>query len=132
MHSISQQMALAGPISYEELHFQLATDHINTSFTCNSSGVNGLHLNMLTSVTVRVNTPHCSDNISCIQQFNIKQLTTIKQYFQLMLPFVPQIQSLSVKGAQINDSLPSVDVELSCDNGTTLTNDGACCFPGEY
>ena len=133
-YSVSQQLStLSGPVSYNDLQFQLATDHIDTTFHCNNSEVNGLvHLTLLTSVIVNSNTPNCGDNTSCINQFNDKQLNTIKEFFQFISSFVPQLQSLSRAEVLVHGGLPTVDVQLSCDNGTTVISNGACCFPGEY
>ena len=133
-YSVSQQLSnLSSPVSYNDLQFHLATDHINTTFHCNNSEVNGLvYLTLLTSVIVNSNTPHCGDNTSCIDQFNDKQLNTIKEFFQFISLLVPQLQSLSVGELLVHGGLPTVDVQLSCDNGTTVISDGACCFPGEY
>ena len=132
MHSvISQQISvLDGPITFQGLPFQLAPDSISTSLQCSSSS--GLvHLNTLISVIVNVNTPFCGDNITCIREFNTQQLTVVKQFFQLTSLFTPQLQSISVGGVQVNDSKPNIDVKLSCENGTILNADGACCFPGK-
>ena len=132
VHSaVSQQIsALVSLITFQGLPFQLAPDSISTSFQCSSnSGL--VHLNTLISLIVNVNTPFCSDNITCIQEFNAQQLSVVKQFFLLTSLFMPQMQSISVGGVQMNDSKPNVTTVLSCENGTTLNADGACCFLGK-
>ena len=132
VHStISQQIsAFVSPITFQGLLFQLAPDSISTSFQCSSSS--GLvHLNTLTSLIVNVNTPFCSNNITCIREFNAQQFSVVRQFFLLTSLFIPQMQSVSVGGVQINDSKPNVNTRLYCENGTTLNADGACCFPGK-
>lgn len=135
MHTISQQLsALANPISYEGLQFQLLTHTVNNSITCNDSvAADGLtQLRMVTSVTVDVVSPHCGVDDSCIQQFNAKQLATVRNFFQFILSFVPQMETMSHDGAQVDNSVYDVDVTLFCANGSVLTTSGTCCPPGKH
>ena len=118
-HSFDQQIkSLLRTQSYGGLQLQLATNDVKSSSNCTT--VNGqVQLSMLTSITVTVETPHCGDNISCIQQFNAKQLDTTESFFNYILPFLIGSDS-------------DAEVTLWCSNGTMLTSDGQCCAPGKY
>ena len=116
VHSVDQQIkSLVSTQTYGGLHLQLFTNDVKSSSNCTI--VNGqVHLSIVTSVIVNCGTPDCGDNIACIQQFNTKQLETIKRFF-IALRFL------------IGDC--DVDVTLWCGNNTILTNDGQCCAPGK-
>lgn len=132
MHSINEQLLkLAGPISYGGLQFQVVTNDISNSFSCDSTANGLIELTMKTSVIVNTDAPHCSDNTSCIQQFNVWRLAIIKSFFQFTLSFAPHMQSLSMKEVILTEGTPDVDVTLLCGN-ETINSDGACCSPGEY
>ena len=128
---VQQISELVGPIRFQELTFHLAPGSVSTSFHCNSSS-ELVHLNTLTSVIAKINTPFCSENISCIQEFNAKQLRVVEEFFLHLSSLMPQLQPVSVGGVQLSESRPNVNVQLSCENGTALNADGACCFPGKY
>ena len=129
---VQQISALVSPIRFQGQTFQLVPGSVSTSFHCNSSS-ELVHLNTLTSVIAKINTPFCGENISCIQDFNAKQLSVVKDFFLLSSLLMPQLlQPVSVGGVQLSESRPNVNVQLSCENGTALNADGACCFPGKY
>ena len=119
-------------MSYGGLQIQLVTDSVNSSFSCSDSVDGVVQLKILTSLIVNVDVPHCGNNVTCIRQFNSKQLTTIKSFFQFVLSFAPHLKSLSIPGVVINDSTYDIDVTLQCSNGRTLNSDGACCPPGKH
>ena len=99
------------------LQFQLNAKSIESSSGCTT--VNGqAQLSIVTSLVVRVNTPQCSSDPSCIQQFNTRQLDVIKQFFDNNLLF------LVGSGCEVN-------VTLWCGKGTVLSADN-CCAPGKY
>ena len=127
---VQQISELVGPIRFQGLTFQLAPGSVSTSYHYNSSS--GLvYLNTLTSVIVKINTPFCSENISCIQEFNAKQLRVVEEFFLLLSSLMPQLlQPISVGGVRLSESRPNVNVQLSCENGTALNADGVCCFLG--
>lgn len=116
MHSFDQQIKnLVSIQSYGGLQLQLSTNDVKSSSNCTT--VDGqVHLSVVTSVIVNVDIPHCSDNISCIQQFNDKQLDTTKRFFIVLRRLIGDCD---------------VDVTLWCGNRTVLTTDGQCCAPGK-
>ena len=116
MYSADQRIrSLISKQSFGGLQLQLATNDVKSSSNCTT--VDGqVHLSLETSVIVNADTPHCDDNITCIQQFNAKQLATIKRFFIALRPL-------------IGDCV--VTATLWCGNGTVLTADGQCCAPGK-
>ena len=104
------------PISYGGLQFRL--NDVKNSVSCNST-INGqVQLTVLISVIVDVNNPYCGDNVTCIQEFNTEQLSTIKSFFQVVSSLIPYLGSLSVDKLSLTNSVPDVAVTLLCKNGS--------------
>ena len=116
MLSFDQQIqTLARTQSYGGLQLHLATNDTKSSSNCTT--VDGqVNLHVLTSVIVNVDAPHCGDNISCIQQFNAKQLDTITKLFNALRFVIGH---------------DDVNCTLWCGNSAILTADGDCCAPGK-